>query len=60
MNAPSQHKQVQMVSLDRAVLCVECETISDSTGEVCMKCGANGTLLALAVALSSDRERTDA
>lgn len=36
-----------IIELTYAVLCVECDCISNAIGEVCPACGAKGTLMSL-------------
>jgi len=44
------------IALDRAVLCVECNTLSDTPYETCPQCGSQHTLLSLGRVLQQDRQ----
>ena len=37
-----------LMNLQDAVICVECETVSDSRGDACPGCGGSGSLMSLA------------
>ena len=39
MKRPSQHRAINSVPLLKAVLCADCESISESRSEVCGVCG---------------------
>jgi hypothetical protein len=45
-----------IISLSRAMLCVSCNAVSDTTGERCLACGCPGALLSLARILSPNSE----
>jgi RNA polymerase subunit RPABC4/transcription elongation factor Spt4 len=47
------------LDLSRAKLCMNCETISDATGERCPKCAAIANWLTLSTVLSEDRDRQE-
>ena len=43
---------INIVPLNKAVLCCQCQAISDTANDRCPACGANGSLLSLARLLS--------
>lgn len=42
------HETYPATRLERSSLCLDCETINESTGDTCYVCGATGSLLSLA------------
>jgi hypothetical protein len=45
-----------IIPLSRAVLCMDCMTVNDSTSEVCVACGETGGLLNLGRVLNPTPE----